>query len=65
MDTEMARDYDPPSMSLNPPELIELDRQARAYGWEIGHGQPLGKEINTSEDNPFMDPNWRDHIDPH
>jgi hypothetical protein len=62
-ETTMASDYEPPSMSLAPPiDLYEIDRQARAYGWEIGHGKELNKEIHTSPDNPFMDPNWRDRI---
>lgn len=37
----------------------EADRNARAFGWEIGHGQELGKVIESSPDNPFLDPNWR------
>jgi hypothetical protein len=59
----MARDYDPPSMSLAPPiDLNEIDRNARAYGWEIGHGQVLAEVIEFSAENPFINPNWRELI---
>ena len=44
-------------------ELDEIDRNARAYGFEIGRGQRLSEGIETSEDNPFLDPNWRDTIE--
>lgn len=37
----------------------EVDRNARAYGWEIGRGQPIGWEIKTTPGNPFLDPDWR------
>jgi hypothetical protein len=40
----------------------EMDRNARAYGWEIGHGKPLAAVIEFSEDNPFLDPTWRDLV---
>lgn len=42
--------------------LEEIDRCARAYGYEIGRGQALGREIVASQDNPFLDPHWRDRI---
>lgn len=43
--------------------LEKLDQQARAYGFEIGRGKPLTKVIkNVSEDNPFLNPNWRDQV---
>lgn len=47
-------------------ELIaEIDRNARAYGWEVGHGHPLTEKIeSTTPGNPFMDPDWRAHILP-
>lgn len=61
----MRPDYDPPSMSLTPPiDLSEVDRNARAYGWEIGRGQALAETIEFSDDNPFVDPNWRNRINP-
>ena len=41
------------------PLLNEMDRNARAYGWEIGHGQPMTQVIDFSPENPFIDPNWR------
>lgn len=50
-----------------PDELVkaleEVDRNARAYGFEIGKGQDLSEEIFTSDDNPFMDTNWRELIE--
>lgn len=44
------------------PAIIEAyDRQARAYGWEIGAGHPMAEKIESSLNNPFLDPNWREH----
>lgn len=44
-------------------QIGEIDRTARAYGFEIGQGHPLVEQITElSEDNPFMDPNWRTKI---
>ncbi len=40
--------------------MVENDRNARAYGWEIGRGQPIGQEIGTSDDNPFLESDWRE-----
>lgn len=40
-------------------QVDEIDRSARAYGWEIGNGQSIVAKLNTSKSNPFMDPNWR------
>lgn len=43
--------------------LEEIDRNARAYGWEVGKGRPVtGEILMTSSDNPFLDPNWRENI---
>jgi hypothetical protein len=43
--------------------LPEIDRNARAHGWECGHsGELLAGPGFTSEDNPFIDPNWRDRL---
>lgn len=44
------------------PFLDEMDRNGRAYGWEIGQGRPLTRTITFSEDNPFVDKNWRDKV---
>jgi hypothetical protein len=44
------------------PVLDEMDRNARAYGWEIGRGQPLLDELTYSDDNPFIDPEWRENV---
>lgn len=40
----------------------EIDRCARAYGWEIGAGKRLGRIITLSPNNPFKDPNWREKM---
>ncbi len=42
--------------------LREIDRNARAYGWEVGKWGVLAEHIVYSPDNPFIDPNWRDHV---
>lgn len=45
---------------LSPQQLEELDRNARAYGFEIGRGQRTDSDqIDSSPDNPFLDPDWR------
>jgi hypothetical protein len=47
-----------------PPDVVEIDRNARAYGWEIGHRGIAPTEVTeTSEGNPFMDPDWRTAVD--
>lgn len=43
-------------------ELVEIDRNARAYGFEVGRGALLAEVIEYAEDNPFVDPNWHDQI---
>jgi oligoribonuclease (3'-5' exoribonuclease) len=41
----------------------EIDRNARAYGYEVGRGAALSHGmIQTSDDNPFMAKNWRAQI---
>lgn len=46
------------------PSIEESDRCARAYGWEVGYGHPLVKQINElCKTNPFLDPNWRDKLE--
>lgn len=43
--------------------IEEIDRNARAYGWEIGRGHPLHSTIKVnSPDNPFLDSDWRSKI---
>jgi hypothetical protein len=49
-------------------ELLSLDTNARAYGWEIGRhwgyheGQNLPEVIESSVDNPFIGPDWRERL---
>jgi hypothetical protein len=40
-----------------------IDTQARAYGWEVGRGRPLAGQVDASDDNPFLDQNWRAKIE--
>lgn len=61
------RDVDPlrrgdGTCGLTDDQVEEIDRNARAYGWEIGRGQMLGVQVDTTENNPFMERNWRDAI---
>lgn len=46
----------------NADELREIDRNARAYGWEVGHGQPLGRVLLSVDSNPFLMPGWRQGV---
>lgn len=40
--------------------LSESDRNARAYGFEIGRGKPLAEKLTElSDNNPFMDSEWQ------
>lgn len=41
-------------------KLEDMDRQARGYGWEIGRGTKIEPMVQTSDDNPFLDPNWKE-----
>lgn len=41
----------------------EIDRNARAYGYEIGKGHSLAKHIPaTSLTNPFLDADWKKRL---
>lgn len=42
--------------------LLSIDLNARAYGWEIGRGTPMAEQIESSPDNPFINPDWRDNL---
>ena len=44
------------------PVFDEMDRNARAYGWEIGRGKPLTQVLDFSPENPFIDPNWKEKV---
>jgi len=46
--------------TLTEQQLEEIDRNARAYGYEIGRGKPMTDQLDASPDNPFLDPDWRD-----
>jgi len=56
------RDEPPESSFMEPIELTELDRNARAYGWEIGRGAVLGRQVESSPGNPFLDAAWRERL---
>lgn len=42
--------------------IMEVDRNARAYGWEIGRGSEIKPMIQMTDDNPFENPDWRERI---
>lgn len=43
--------------------LAEIDRNARAYGWEVGRGHLMVDRMEDCDPaNPFLDPNWREHV---
>lgn len=44
-------------------KIAEIDRCARAYGFEVGRGQPLANTVTTSPGNPFLDPEWRSRLE--
>jgi hypothetical protein len=44
--------------------VAEIDRNARAYGWDVGHGRPLSEQLESHPDNPFMDPDWSSGLAP-
>jgi len=41
-------------------QIEEFGRNARAYGWEVGRGAPIAKMLETTDGNPFMNPDWRE-----
>lgn len=42
--------------------LDEMDRNARAYGWEIGRGKPMTRQMEMSPDNPFIQEDWKKNM---
>jgi hypothetical protein len=52
------------TIHLTQEQLNEIDRNARAYGFEIGRGHPFVETLNElSDDNPFLDVNWRSTVE--
>lgn len=44
-------------------QVDEIDRNARAFGWEIGRGAIMvGNMVGTSDSNPFMSPHWKSEM---
>jgi hypothetical protein len=44
-------------------KLEEIDRNARAYGFEVGRGRPLNEQIaSLAADNPFLNRDWRNAV---
>ena len=41
------------------PDAEEIDRNARAYGWEVGRGRSMTEALTSSPDNPFLLKHWR------
>jgi oligoribonuclease len=61
--TGYVLDYDVRELIGAPDPIDEIDRNARAYGFEVGRGAALSHgQIPTSDDNPFMEKNWRAQI---
>lgn len=61
--TGYVLDYDVRERLGAPDHIDEIDRNARAYGFEVGRGAALSHgTIQTSDDNPFMEKNWRAQI---
>lgn len=55
--------FDVPEIGLSRAQLDEIDRNARAYGWEIGNGHPLVEKLDTlSPNNPFLSPDWAEGL---
>lgn len=50
-------------MEISMEQFRELDRHARAYGWEIGRGKKIGKAVTASSDNPFLKEGWDSDLD--
>lgn len=46
-----------------PENMAEIDRNARAYGWEIGHGEDLAEVVDATDGNPFLNREWRNEIE--
>ena len=46
-------------MYLSEEELESIERNARAYGFEIGRGRSHAEAMEPSEDNPFLVKDWR------
>lgn len=47
-------------LQYRPGTIDEIDRNARAYGWDVGQGAPLDDQIESRPGNPFLDPKWRE-----
>lgn len=54
---------DKPNRKCGPTNPEEVDRNARAYGWEVGKHGKLVEITSLSPENPFADPNWRDKVE--
>lgn len=51
------------SIAWTPDDIDEIDRCARAYGYEVGRRDiSPPSQLETLPDNPFLDPKWREHI---
>lgn len=42
----------------------EIDRNARAYGWEVGRGRAMAEILALSKENPFGNPEWVEYVSP-
>lgn len=46
------------SKTFTSEEVAEIDRNARAFGWEVGRGAPLTRIVASSPENPFLNKDW-------
>jgi hypothetical protein len=51
---------EPPVFEVGRDVSREIDRNARAYGFEIGRGQAIAENLVSSPDNSFLDLDWAD-----
>lgn len=49
-------------MEISDAVLKEYCRNARAYGWEVGHGSPMLSILKATRKNPFLKPNWESKV---
>lgn len=69
MNAESYPDHVEPPVAGEPSDReAEIDRNARAYGFEVGK-DPAHRVVpvieETSPDNPFVDSNWREGLEVH
>lgn len=60
LDADIQDSIDEEQRTFTLTEVQEIDRNARAFGWEIGRGHPITEQVGQiSFVNPFLNPMWR------